>query len=222
MFKKDLNLSKQLFITLSVSLVLFVAGLAWAVTIWKMDYRLYVEFDKLSDKYTDALGESAGSGNLYARAYHYGNVVNKVDPSNPIDAFFSGGVAWYDNRIADQKFGQAAIDQGMISQLGGGTTDWQPPGGIRLQNFGNTEEKALTLTKHVKQVSPAAVQYFWAGAYTNTKFRKVPSGADSVQSKVQISDWAPNNQTKNDYLGTWKPSSTGYYPLYDTFNPNPP
>ena len=209
MSKKGLNLSKQLFITFSVSLVLFVAGLAWsALTDFKADYWIALQFNKISDRYKEGVGE-VQSGNLYARVHHWGNMVNRVTQGEPngIRAKLWGGVGWYNNSVQGQTYAGAppdnvppltAIDQGMIENIGGKNTGSSL---ILLDDPGNAVNPEFFLNHYTaKVVAPADVQHYWAGSYTTTFFEKKDNGAQSKQKKETIKRWAPNGTLNNvDY-----------------------
>lgn len=215
MSKKDFHLSKQIFIILSVSLVLFVAGLAWsALSDYHADAWIELEFNRISDR-RDADFTAVESGNLYARVHHWGNMVNRCDKENlDIHAWMWGGVAWYDNREATQKYANApnggtAIDMGMVANLNGTNNSAHE----RLMQPGDSVDTEIpddfffSTTTH-KVVNQGDVQHYWAGAYTTLFFHKGNNGPMSDQEKETIKKWAPNG-TEYNQNKTRKPTS-GY------------
>ncbi len=199
MFKKDFNLSKQIFISLSVSLVLFIAGLAWALpTLWRANAWVAAEFNMISDRYIPGQGFTS-PGNLFVKSSHWGNIVNRVeaDPGKPDDitGIFPHGVAWYNKN--SWPFPPATdIDWATVDAAGGSNNSVH----YYLPDPWN-QHLFFAQRQHGKQnVNPAD---YWAGAYSTLGFNKgnvnpgIPPGIESGQLKVPIQRWAPTGTLYN-------------------------
>jgi hypothetical protein len=187
---RNFNVSKQLFISVTVALAFFVVGLVWAAA-WEAEYFIKVEFDMISDRYNPSIGEME-SGNLYVRSEHWGNMTNRS--AKKIVSRFSAGVAWFDDDRFP--FDNTDIDLNNVTRAGG---DYDTQVDKQLA----TDEWHLfhETYSHFKVVDAVVVNNYWAGAFTTTLFIKGKADGNrarhSKQERVDTDSFAPNGTIRN-------------------------
>ena len=201
---KRFDISKQLFITLSVSLVLFIVGLVWALpTQWKANAWVAAEFNMISDRYIPGQGYT-DSGNLYVKASQWGNIVNKVvaDPGkdHDITGVHAYGVAWYNKN--SWPFNNTDVDWATVGPVpigAGGDRDYDD---YYLPNV-DQYRAFYDQTEHAKQDVDRTD--YWAGAFSTIAFNKRNMGGPGMRSdqlKKVIQRWAPNGTETEVGYGT--------------------